>query len=479
DEVTLIAGQLWLDAPPLEPEQDARVHRLGEAGIGVSLSDGGASLALKDGVGEVYVAEGLAIVTTPGGRAEVASGQRAQLTAEGAPEVEPVAFWEDWTGGMGDRTGVSAGGGVGAGALYALDRQAPPGTPALPLTIQRQTVRVAIEGEVAETMVDQRFFNPSSQPVEGWYWFTVPEDAEISSFALETNGQLIEAEVVERKKAAKTYEAAVARANDPALLEWIDENTVRARIFPVPGLGERRIVLRYQQLLSESEGKIRYRYPMAGPPGRDAATIEDFSLQVQLRGGMEGKYGVATRGDATVDDLGRRVSMRRSGFTPRADFELELERKPGQKREPLRVNTVDPGGDKARFVMVRYAPELDFAAIEQPRGDVVVVVDTSAAGDPSEQQTKLAVAEALLRSLSAGDRFAVMRADVTAEVLFPSEGLSEATPQAISQALEKVAKHSAGGATDLGVQGYCIVTSIFCDGLSYYIYTLSSSLSYT
>ncbi|MGB1015805.1 MAG: hypothetical protein ACPG4T_16835, partial [Nannocystaceae bacterium] len=40
--------------------------------------------------------------------------------------------------------------------------------------------------------------------------------------------------------------------------------------------------------------------------------------------------------------------------------------------------------------------------------------------------------------------------DVTAEVLFPSEGLSEATPQAISQALEKVAKHSAGGATDLG-----------------------------
>lgn len=450
DTFTLIEGQLWLDAPPLEPEQDARVHNLGEQGYGVSLSDGGGSLSLQNGVAEVYVAEGLAIVTNPGGRAEVQSGQRAVLAAEGPPTVEPVAFWEDWTGGMGDRTGVGASGSIGAGALYAMDRSAPPGTPALPLTIQRQTVRVAIHDEVAETMVDQRFFNPSSQAVEGWYWFTVPEDAEIASFALETNGQLIEAEVVERKKAAQTYEAAVARQNDPALLEWIDERTVRARIFPVPGLGERRIVLRYQQLLSENEGKLRYSYPMAGPPGRDAATIEDFSLQVQLRGGMEQHYNVATRSDATVDGLGSRVSMRRSGFTPRADFELELTRKPGKPREAVRVNTVDPGGDKARFVMVRYAPDVDFASIEQPRGDVVVVVDTSAAGDASEQQTKLAVAEALLRSLSAGDRFAVMRADVTAEVLFPSEGLAEATPEKISQALESVAKHSAGGATDLG-----------------------------
>ncbi len=450
DEFTLLEGQIWLDAPPLEPEQDARVHHLGEQGIGVSLSDGGGSLALRDGVAEVYVAEGLAIVTGSGGRAEVSSGQRAMLKPDAAPEVEPVAFWEDWTGGMGDRTGLGSHGGIGSGALYALDRSAPPSTPALPLTIQRQTVRTVIRDEVAETMVDQRFFNPSSQPVEGWYWFTIPEDAELASFALETDGVLIEAEVVERKKAAQTYEAAVARANDPALLEWIDERTVRARIFPVPGLGERRIVLRYQQLLSENEGKLRYRYPMAGPPGRDAATIEDFSLQVQLQGGMEQHYSVATRTDATVDSLGSRISMRRSGFTPRADFELELTRKPGEKRKPLRVNTVDPGGDKARFVMVRYAPDVDFTAIEQPRGDVVVVVDTSAAGDASEQQTKLAVAEALLRSLSAGDRFAVMRADVTAEVLYPSEGLAEATPEAISEALENVAQHSAGGATDLG-----------------------------
>lgn len=446
--VTLEEGQLWLEAPPLEEGQEAVAHRVGEHTV--SLSDGGASLSLKSGQAQVYVAEGLAIVSAAGGRAEVKAGEQATISGGGAPAVEPVAFWDDWTGGMGDRGGGGLRGGVGSGALYAVDRSGPPGTPALPLQIQRQTVRIAIEDDVAETQVDQRFFNPASVPVEGWYWFTIPDGSQLVSFALETDGRLVEGEIVERKKAAATYEAAVQRQNDPALLEWIDARTVRARIFPVPALGERRIVLRYQQLLTESEGKLRYSYPLSGPPGREASTIEEFSLEVQLRGGLEDDYQMATLGEARVEADGRRITMRRSGYTPRADFELELTRKPGKPRIPLRYNLLDPGGDQASFVMVRYAPDLDFSKMAMPRGDIVVVVDTSAAGDTSEQQTKLAVAEALLRSLSAGDKFAVMSADVAATVLHPADGLADATPENISAALEKVAQHSAGGATDLG-----------------------------
>lgn len=445
--VTLEDGQLWLEAPPLEEGQVAVPHRVGEHSV--SLSDGGASLSLKSGQAQIYVAEGLAIVSATGGRAEVKAGEQATIRG-GAPVVEPVAFWDDWTGGMGDRGGGGLRGGVGSGSLYAVDRSASPGTPAMPLQIQRQTVRIAVEDDVAETQVDQKFFNPASVPVEGWYWFTIPEGSQLVSFALETDGRLVEGEIVERKKAAAVYEAAIQRQNDPALLEWIDARTVRARIFPVPALGERRIVLRYQQLLTESEGKLRYRYPLSGPPGREAATIEEFSLEVQLRGGLEQDYQMATLGEARVEQDGRRITMRRSGYTPRADFELELTRKPDKPRIPLRYNLLDPGGDQASFLMVRYAPDLDFSKMAMPRGDVVVVVDTSAAGDTSEQQTKLAVAEALLRSLSAGDRFAVMSADVAATVLHPEDGLADATPENISAALEKVAQHAAGGATDLG-----------------------------
>ncbi len=299
------------------------------------------------------------------------------------------------------------------------------------------------------TKVEQVFFNPSSRDVEGYYWFTIPEGSQLVSFALETNGQLVEGEVVERKKAARTYEETVQKANDPALLEWIDEHTVRARIFPVPALGSRRIVARYQQLLTESDGKLRYSYPLAGPGKKKTASIEDFALSVEL-GDLAEDYDIATLAEARIEEDGKRVTMRRSGYTPRADFQLELSQRPGTERPPLRLSMLEPGGDQARYAMVRYSPDIDFDEVPTPQGQVVVVVDTSAAGDPAEYQTRLAVAEAFLRSLSAGDEFAVVSADVRAEVLFPESGLAKAGPDTVSAALERLAEHGTGGATDLG-----------------------------
>jgi Ca-activated chloride channel family protein len=446
--LVLHEGRVWLDAPGLDEGREPAPHQLGVATV--ALSEGGASLELSGEEARVYVAEGLAVVSGPGGRSEVGAGELARITGQAAPEVESVAFWDDWTGGMGDRSGLGGSIAAGSGSLYAVDRSAPPGSAALPLQIQSQAVKVVMRDDVAETQVDQRFFNPSGRDVEGYYWFTIPEGSQLVSFALETNGQLIEAEVVERKQAAATYEAAVQRANDPALLEWVDDRTVRARIFPVPALGTRRTVVRYQQLLTEAEGKLRYGYPLAGPVGKQTASIEEFSLAVEL-GTLHERYDIATLGEARVEDAGKRVTMRRSGYTPRADFQLELTRKAGEKREPLRLSMLDPGGDQARYVMVRYSPDVAFEAVTMPRGEVVVVVDTSAAGDPSEYQTRLAVTEALLRSLSEGDRFAVMSADVRSEVVYPAEGgLADAGPQAVSEALERLAAHGTGGATDLG-----------------------------
>ena len=79
-----------------------------------------------------------------------------------------------------------------------------------------------------------------------------------------------------------------------------------------------------------------------GSAGRDAATIEEFALEVQLRGGLEQRYTLATLGEARVEPDNKRVTMRRSGYTPRADFEIELTRKPEAARTPLRYNLLDP-----------------------------------------------------------------------------------------------------------------------------------------
>ena len=98
--------------------------------------------------------------------------------------------------------------------------------------------------------------------MEGWYWFTVPERAVVTSFALETDGVLVDGEVIEKREAAAKYERAKHVGRDPALLEWIDGQTYRARIFPVPASGSRRVVLRYLELVPTNGGRFQYVYPL-------------------------------------------------------------------------------------------------------------------------------------------------------------------------------------------------------------------------
>lgn len=436
----LSAGEAWLDAPA--GGRGSVVHKIGAATT-VSAADAGLSMGIQGEEVTVYVARGLAIFTTPGGRVEVNAGEQAKSAGSGAPKVAAVAFWEDWTGGMGDQRALGSEG-AGSGRIYGIDPLAARGAPAKTLEISRQVVRAVIRDGLAETSVDQTFSNPGGNQVEGWYWFSVPDRATVTSFAVETDGVLIEGEVIERKEAAAQYGRAMATGHEPALLEWIDGRSYRARIFPVPASGSRRVVLRYMELLSARGGKLEYVYPMRTV---DAPPIGELSLEVDL--GDEGVGApIATLADAVVEDGGRRVTMRRSGYEPRTDFQVEVGVK--TKAQPFRVSRFSADGDRADYVMARYVPDIDWAAVKELPGDVVVVVDTSASADETARQIKAAAAEATLRALSREDRFALIALDATAQVLYPKEGLVEASEKEISIALERLADHGTGGATDLG-----------------------------
>jgi hypothetical protein len=445
-EVVLLAhgleldhGEIWLDAPRAETdavEVKVGVHSLRASDAGLSVRRDGDDAA-------AYVARGLASLTSPGGRVEINAGERGTAHAKDAPKVSPVAFWQDWTGGMADERAVHGASGSGAGRIYGIDPFAPAGAPARALGVAKQTVRATLRSGLAETEVDQVFSNPSGQAIEGWYWFTVPPDAVVTSFALETNGQLIDGEVVEKREAAAKYAAAVRQQYDPALLEWVDGRSYRARIYPIPASGTRRVVLRYSQLLPVVEGKVRYVYPLRSA---DPVRFDEFALSVDL--GDEGpKSRVATSLDATIEPGAALVTMRRSGYVPVADFQLEMT---PPKEPPLRAWRFAAGADQADYVMLRYAPEIDFASLPAQKGAVVVVVDTSASGDEAERQLRAAEAEALLRALSDEDRFALVAVDVAPVVLYPDKGLAPASEASIAAALERLSEHGGGGATDLG-----------------------------
>jgi Ca-activated chloride channel family protein len=439
DSLVLESGEYWLDAPPTD--RRAIVHRSGDTEI--TAAEAGLSIQKNAKGTVIYVARGSATLSAKAGRVEVKAGEQATVATGGGPSVVPLAFWDDWTGGMADFESGRGIPGAGTGSIYGVDQGAAAGSSAQRLEISRQSVHAVVRDGISETEVDQTFFNPGERAVEGWYWFTVPERASVTGFAVETDGTLVEGEFIEKREAAAQYGEAKSRGHAPAILEYVDNRTYRARIYPVTAGGTRRVVLRYIELRATVDGKLDYVYPMGnGQPVR----IGEFSLSVDLGDGGT-KMKLSTLADARVEQGGKLVTMRRSGYTPRAPFQLEA--KLERDRRPLTLARFAAGEDSADYVLARYTPDVDWTSLKEQRADVVVVVDTSAAGDEAARQLKVASVEAILRSLSEQDRFALVSLDVQPTVLHPQAALAPASDQEISQALEALSDHASGGATDL------------------------------
>src|SRR5438552_17979784 len=72
----------------------------------------------------------------------------------------------------------------------------PPGHfPFAPLEVASHHVAVKIDVQVADTSIDQEFYNPNDQPLEGTYMFPVPKGADIDEVGTEVGGKLRDAEV--------------------------------------------------------------------------------------------------------------------------------------------------------------------------------------------------------------------------------------------------------------------------------------------
>ena len=72
-------------------------------------------------------------------------------------------------------------------------------------------------GQVAITSIDQEFYNPNDQRLEGFYMFPVPKGAHFDKFSMEIGGKSVDAELLPADKARRIYEDIVRKVRDPAL----------------------------------------------------------------------------------------------------------------------------------------------------------------------------------------------------------------------------------------------------------------------
>lgn len=151
-----------------------------------------------------------------------------------------------------------------------------------PISVTRHEVTVTIRDRVATTRVDQVFHNDTSQPAEVEYIFPVPDGAAIRSFNVISEGRELTTSLLQGDDARAWFEATVRRRKDPGLLQYLGQDAVRSKVFPVPAGGDVQMVVQYEELLKTDTGLTRYLYPLL-PEQWSAQPLQKLSVSIDLQ----------------------------------------------------------------------------------------------------------------------------------------------------------------------------------------------------
>src|SRR5213078_648285 len=154
--------------------------------------------------------------------------------------------------------------------------------PFTPLEVTSHQVNVKIDGQVAVTSIDQEFYNPNDQRLEGFYMFPVPKGAHIDKFSMEIGGKSVDAELLPADKARGIYEDIVRKMRDPALLEYAGRDLFKVRIFPIEPHSSKRITLSYTEVLKADGGLVNYTYPL-NTEKFSAKPVKNVTVNVEVK----------------------------------------------------------------------------------------------------------------------------------------------------------------------------------------------------
>src|SRR5271167_695286 len=160
-----------------------------------------------------------------------------------------------------------------AGLLIPTEKKLPP------LAMLNHQATIQIEDQVAITKIEQTFRNHTDRQLEATYIFPVPKGASVRKFSMWVDGKEVPGELVEADKARQIYTSIVQRTLDPGLLEYMNNNLLKLRVFPVPAKGDQKIAISYTSIATSDNGLVEFVYPLKGD-ARAAATLTEFALKV-------------------------------------------------------------------------------------------------------------------------------------------------------------------------------------------------------
>lgn len=148
----------------------------------------------------------------------------------------------------------------------------------VPLEITELKCEVEVTGNRVLTTYYLTFYNPNNRDMEGTLEFPLGENENVVRFALEVNGNLREGVVVDKAKGQKVFEEIENRRVDPGLLEKTVGNNYRARVYPVPANGSKRLAIGCEKIIRPMKDEDM----LISVPLVYNQTIKKFELNVNV-----------------------------------------------------------------------------------------------------------------------------------------------------------------------------------------------------
>ena len=142
-------------------------------------------------------------------------------------------------------------------------------------------MNVSVKDQIATVQLSQVFQNVSSQVLEAQLLFPMPENAAVSQLTLLVDGKELTGKLMKKDEARAIYESIVRQRKDPALLEYLGQGLFQTSVFPVPPQAERKVEIRYQQLLRSESGLTDLLLPI-GTHKHAHHPIESLNITVRL-----------------------------------------------------------------------------------------------------------------------------------------------------------------------------------------------------
>jgi len=314
-----------------------------------------------------------------------------------------------------------------------------------PLAMLNHHVNVSIDDQVAVTRIEQTFRNHTDRQLEATYVFPVPKGASVRKFSMWVNGTEQRGELVEADKARKIYTDIVQRTLDPGLLEYMGNDLLKLRVFPVPPKGDQKIAISYTSVANSDNGLVEYIYPLK-TSNKAAQTLEKFTLNLQLKSqhSIQNIYSPTHAITMTrPNDHEANIGFEKDQALLDTDFQLFYAT--SAKDVGLTAVAHRPNPSQNGYFMLLVSPRTELSKSQQVPRDMVFVLDTSGSMRGKRMTQARNALKYCLRNLTPNDRFGMMNFATTVNKY--ADGLQAASTDNVAAALKWVDALEATGGT--------------------------------